>query len=141
MQQRFRLGGRVKISGFSHQAEILIETGTRIDMLPQRGVFAGGYPKPPHDEAESQHQNEIRQNTSDTLRVKFGVAERPRQKSSENDAGDEVPRDHKENVNAEEPARQILRKRMKQQNRKHGQRPQSRDIRPPQMLPSHRRPG
>ena len=76
MQQRLSLRRSIEIPRFPHQSKILIETGTRVDMLSQRSVLAGGHPEPAHDEAKGQHQHQVRENASDTFRVKVRVAER-----------------------------------------------------------------
>src|SRR5476651_950888 len=128
MEQDLDGRGLVEIAALRPEHEVRDEACAGRHLLAQLAILVAEQQEPAQHEGHDQDEEQRRQDAPDAPAVEIQDAEGAAVEPGEDDRGDQEARDHEEDVDAHEAARQPLREGMENQHRRHRDRPQAVDV-------------
>ena len=129
MEQGLQFCSAVEISCFAPQSEIGQEKRSRNDVLAKMLILICEESKPSHRIAGAKHEYQRRKNPPDATSVKFDERKSAPRELFKNYGRNEITRNYEEDVDANEPALERLRKRMEDNDRPDRDSTQAVDVR------------
>ncbi len=130
MQQRLLSGLDVEIAGLQQQRDIGGKGRAGKNVRAQPCIGRWQHPQPAQHQHRAQHHDQRRENPPDTPAIEIGQAEPFPGEVARDQAADQEARNYEEDVDADETARDGLRKGVKIHHQQHGDGAQAVDIGP-----------